>query len=243
MKVNKEKLKEYWKRIKDKKRWIYCVLIVFICLITMAVIGNRTRIVDENISDTDSIKEDDIKEEDIEIFGEESDEIEEAPNIDNVDEWYDDYKVVYYGDTRIMRYEDKYIGPGNANYQIAQYFWMNLSKYTDVYDDFNSAECTIANRTKNIFYLKTYNSKEYFAFIEVEQNNEDNKIYYVKITNSINNDVKYYKVSLIENGTTVVEDEEYMHYDIDVKNTNYEEIDAYVSSFTEDPSPLTDNRT
>lgn len=252
MKKKNEKFVECWERILSQKRWFLCVLIIFICLLLMCFIAVKTKKPSDEVSDVNLAEENYTEPEEHEDNLDNSD-------IGDINEWYDDYETVYYDDKKIMRYDEKYMGVCTNNYQIAQFFWFGLEKYTEVPEDFDPRSCTLQNRTENLYRLKIYSDdlgEYYYSYFEIEQNKKDNNIYYAKITNSIGSDAKYYAISLDEDGFVKIDPESfelveaneltkdsYRHYLTNVKEVNFEDIENNVFSFSREENPLINNRT
>lgn len=252
MKKKNEKFVECWERILSQKRWFLCVLIIFICLLLMCFIAVKTKKPSDEVSDVNLAEENYTEPEEHEDNLDNSD-------IGDINEWYDDYETVYYDDKKIMRYDEKYMGVCTNNYQIAQFFWFGLEKYTEVPEDFDPRSCTLQNRTENLYRLKIYSDdlgEYYYSYFEIEQNKKDNNIYYAKITNSIGSDAKYYAISLDEDGFVKIDPESfelveaneltkdsYRHYLTNVKEVNFEDIENNVFSFSKEENPLVNNRT
>lgn len=252
MKKKNEKFVECWERILSQKRWFLCVLIIFICLLLMCFIAVKTKKPSDEVSDVNLAEENYTEPEEHEDNLDNSD-------IGDINEWYDDYETVYYDDKKIMRYDEKYMGVCTNNYQIAQFFWFGLEKYTEVPEDFDPRSCTLQNRTENLYRLKIYSDdlgEYYYSYFEIEQNKKDNNIYYAKITNSIGSDAKYYAISLDEDGFVKIDPESfelveaneltkdsYRHYLTNVKEVNFEDIENNVFSFSKEENPLINNRT
>lgn len=252
MKKRNEKFVECWERILSQKRWFLCVLIIFICLLLMCFIAVKTKKPSDEVSDVNLAEENYTEPEEHEDNLDNSD-------IGDINEWYDDYETVYYDDKKIMRYDEKYMGVCTNNYQIAQFFWFGLEKYTEVPEDFDPRSCTLQNRTENLYRLKIYSDdlgEYYYSYFEIEQNKKDNNIYYAKITNSIGSDAKYYAISLDEDGFVKIDPESfelveaneltkdsYRHYLTNVKEVNFEDIENNVFSFSKEENPLINNRT
>ena len=80
-------------------------LSIVLMIIVVAIIGslNTNKVEDDPI----------VKEEPLNLTEEEWQEVEdvtptkEVTDIGNINEWYDDYEVVYYGETQVKRYADE----------------------------------------------------------------------------------------------------------------------------------------